>query len=75
MSGDVAETVHSTARKRFRSLPEGRRLGDDDRKPCGTRGGEDGTKTAEFYAGGWVYPVTLDGRAAWVGGLRASRSS
>ena len=29
-----------------------------------------GRKTAEFYAGGWVYPVTLDGRAAWVGGLR-----
>ncbi len=29
-----------------------------------------GRKTAEFYAGGWVYPVTLDGRAVWVGGLR-----
>jgi DNA-binding SARP family transcriptional activator/DNA-binding beta-propeller fold protein YncE len=26
--------------------------------------------TAEFYAGGWVYPVTLGGGAAWVGGLR-----
>jgi DNA-binding SARP family transcriptional activator/outer membrane protein assembly factor BamB len=29
-----------------------------------------GRKTAEFYAGGWVYPVTLGGRAVWVGGLR-----
>ena len=29
-----------------------------------------GRKTAEFYAGGWVYPVIIDGRAAWVGGLR-----
>jgi transcriptional activator len=29
-----------------------------------------GRTTAEFYAGGWVYPVTLDGRAAWVGGSR-----
>jgi streptogramin lyase len=29
-----------------------------------------GRTTAEFYAGGWVYPVTLDGGAAWVGGLR-----
>jgi len=28
-----------------------------------------GRTTAEFYAGGWVYPVTLAGRAAWVGGL------
>ena len=27
-------------------------------------------KTAEFYAGGWVYPVIIAGRAAWVGGLR-----
>ena len=29
-----------------------------------------GRTTAEFYAGGWVYPVTLDGSAAWVGGSR-----
>ena len=29
-----------------------------------------GRKTAEFYAGGWLYPVTLDGGAAWVGGPR-----
>jgi DNA-binding SARP family transcriptional activator len=29
-----------------------------------------GRTTAEFYAGGWVYPVILDGREAWVGGLR-----
>ena len=29
-----------------------------------------GRPTAEFYAGGWVYPVTLGGGAAWVGGLR-----
>jgi DNA-binding SARP family transcriptional activator/streptogramin lyase len=29
-----------------------------------------GRTTAEFYAGGWVYPVTLDGATAWVGGLR-----
>ena len=26
--------------------------------------------TAEFYAGGWVYPVTLGGGATWVGGLK-----
>jgi DNA-binding SARP family transcriptional activator/streptogramin lyase len=29
-----------------------------------------GRPTAEFYAGGWVYPVVLGGGAAWVGGLR-----
>ncbi len=29
-----------------------------------------GRPTAEFYAGGWVYPVILGGGAAWVGGLR-----
>ena len=29
-----------------------------------------GRTTAEYYAGGWVYPVTLDGATAWVGGLR-----
>jgi streptogramin lyase len=28
-----------------------------------------GRPTAEFYAGGWVYPVVLGGGAAWVGGL------
>jgi DNA-binding SARP family transcriptional activator len=32
--------------------------------------GRSGRTTAEFYAGGWVYPVILDGRAAWVGGSR-----
>jgi DNA-binding SARP family transcriptional activator len=29
-----------------------------------------GRTTAEYYAGGWVYPVTLAGRTIWVGGLR-----
>ncbi len=29
-----------------------------------------GRTTAEYYAGGWVYPVTLAGRTVWVGGLR-----
>jgi DNA-binding SARP family transcriptional activator/streptogramin lyase len=29
-----------------------------------------GRPTVEFYAGGWVYPVTLGGGAAWVGGQR-----
>jgi len=29
-----------------------------------------GRPTAEFYAGGWVYPVALGGGATWVGGLR-----
>jgi DNA-binding SARP family transcriptional activator/streptogramin lyase len=29
-----------------------------------------GRPTAEYYAGGWVYPVTLYRGAAWVGGSR-----
>ena len=29
-----------------------------------------GRTTAEFYAGGWLYPVALAGGAAWVGGSR-----
>jgi hypothetical protein len=29
-----------------------------------------GRTTAEFYAGGWLYPVALAGGATWVGGLR-----
>ena len=27
-----------------------------------------GRETAEFYAGGWVYPIALGGGAVWIGG-------